>query len=101
MRTAAGLLESVRQLGITLVLDGSDLRFKAPKGAMTTNLREALVTHKPEILVLLWAEQPQADSSPAPSTPSSPVPRAGAVPTGSDEPADRQTAFDRMRDKKT
>ena len=92
--SAAAVLAEARRLGIRLTARGDRLAFDAPRDAFTPEMREALVTHKPEILVLLRAEQQQADSSPAPSTPSGPVPRAGAVPTGSDEPADRQTAPD-------
>jgi len=98
--SAAAVLAEARRLGIRLTVRGDRLAFDAPRDAFTPEMREALVTHKPELLALLRAEQQQADSSPAPSTPSGPVPGADAVPTGSDEPADRQTAPDRMRDKK-
>jgi TubC N-terminal docking domain len=97
--SAAAILADARRLGIRLTARGDRLAFDAPRDAFTPEMREALATHKLEILALLRAEQ-QADSLPEPSTPSGPVPGAGAVPTGSDEPADRQTAPDRMRDKK-
>ena len=96
--SASAVLAEARRLGIRLTARGDRLAFDAPRDAFTPEMRDALVTHKPEILALLRAEQQQADSSPAPSTPSGPVPGADAVPTGSDEPADRQTAPDRMRD---
>ena len=49
------LLGRLGALGIRLTADGDRLRYSAPKGALTPELREALARHKPEILAMLRA----------------------------------------------
>jgi hypothetical protein len=50
---AAELLAAARARGVDLWPDGNLLRFRGPRGAVTPDLREALQTHKPEVLSLL------------------------------------------------
>jgi hypothetical protein len=55
---AAQLLRQARALGIVLTGAGGKLRYEAPAGRLTQELRQALVAHKAAILELLEAEQP-------------------------------------------
>ena len=55
--TAAELLAHVRGLGVQLKADGASLRVNAPSGALTDELRKALVEAKPGILALLRAAE--------------------------------------------
>jgi TubC N-terminal docking domain len=92
--SAAAVLAEARRLGIRLTARGDRLAYDAPRDAFTPEMRDALVTHKPEILALLRAEQQQADSSPKPLTLSDPTSEPGAVSTRSDKLADQQAALD-------
>ena len=47
------LIDTLSCKGIKLATNGSSLEIDAPKGAITSELRNALVNHKPEILRLL------------------------------------------------
>lgn len=49
----ASLLHEVTHRGVHVRADGETLRYRAPKGAMTPELLEALKLHKPELLRLL------------------------------------------------
>jgi amino acid adenylation domain-containing protein len=51
--TAAALLAHLHDRGIRLWAEGDQLRFEAPKGALTKELRDAVVAQKPELLALL------------------------------------------------
>jgi hypothetical protein len=51
--TAADLLTSCRERGIVLIDEGENLRFRAPRGAMTPDLKAALARHKRELLAML------------------------------------------------
>lgn len=51
--TATELLEALRRRGVEVRLDGEELRVRAPKGALSAELREALVALKPDLLDLL------------------------------------------------
>ena len=51
--TAIELLKLLNEQGITLSVDGSDLRISAPKGTLTDALQAALVQHKSELLEIL------------------------------------------------
>src|SRR5215210_3176050 len=51
--TAAALLALLHDRGIRLRAEGGQLRFEAPKGALTKELRDAVVAQKPELLELL------------------------------------------------
>lgn len=55
--SAAGVLERARALGILLSGSSGRLRYEAPAGRLTPELRKALATHRPAILDLLEAER--------------------------------------------
>jgi hypothetical protein len=55
--SAQVLLERLRQCDVRLEADGELLRVDAPAGAVTEELREALVEHKPKLLKLLEGER--------------------------------------------
>jgi hypothetical protein len=50
------LLADLRRRGVALTIDGNDLRFRAPKGALTVADRSALAEWKQEILSTLRSE---------------------------------------------
>lgn len=50
------LLARLRAAGVELWIDGPGLRFRAPRGALTPDLKTALAAAKPEIMALLAAE---------------------------------------------
>lgn len=74
MTTADELLASLGTLGIELRAEGGRLRFRAPPGALTPELRSALRAREREILGLL--------AGPAP-----------AAPTGNDPPTESPAEF--------
>ena len=51
------LLERVRRSGILLTVQGDKLRYEAPVGHMTQDLRAALIASKPIILGILQTVQ--------------------------------------------
>jgi len=51
--TALELLTDLRDRGVKLWVDGSDLRFSAPKGTMSSPAAELLAHHKAELVRLL------------------------------------------------
>jgi len=53
--TVSEVLQEVRRVGIMLQADMDRLRVNAPKGALTPELRQALLEHKPALLQLLTA----------------------------------------------
>lgn len=55
--SGAHVLEQARSLGIVLYRTGSTLRYEAPKGRLSPELRAALAAHKGEILGLLEDER--------------------------------------------
>ena len=62
--TVQSLIETCAELGIKLALkedDNDRLRVAAPKGALTTPLRDALAAHKPDLIAILKANE-QAQS---------------------------------------
>ena len=56
--TAVAILEEAKQRGIVLEAQGDQLHFRALKGTLTPELREALARHKGEILTVLQSRQP-------------------------------------------
>jgi len=50
------LLDKLKRRGIALAANGDRLTIEAPKGALTDELRQALMDHKPELLGLLSGE---------------------------------------------
>ena len=75
---AKNLLARLRKLGIEVWADGQWLRYNAPKGALTPDLRTELANHKSEILALLT----DSDTQSAPPT-LKPVPRRENMPLSS------------------
>jgi hypothetical protein len=51
--STAALLDRCRDAGIKLTADGQNLGFRAPPGALTPELRAAIVARKGEVLALL------------------------------------------------
>ena len=54
--TVAQLLSDLRDRGVELTSAGGKLRYGAPPGALTDDLRAAMQAHKAELLVLLELE---------------------------------------------
>lgn len=51
--TATELVYTLSALDVRLAVQGDRLRLDAPRGAITAELRQALIDHKPELLQLL------------------------------------------------
>ncbi len=62
--TAANLIDRCRQHGVTLYLDGDQLRFRGPRGALTPELRQAVAQHRAEVVRLLL--RPAGQDTPPP-----------------------------------
>jgi amino acid adenylation domain-containing protein len=74
--TALDLLTRLRGLDVQLRLDGEQLRFSAPRGALTPELRQQLAARKREVVDLLrGAAGPGEETCPI-----VPVPRGGELP---------------------
>ncbi|MFP3939552.1 MAG: amino acid adenylation domain-containing protein, partial [Thermoanaerobaculia bacterium] len=67
------LLDRLRRRGIRLWADGEDLRFRAPRGALSDALRREIRTHRADLLELLRTSQGARDAAP----PLEPVERPG------------------------
>jgi hypothetical protein len=82
--TAAQLLSDLRDRGVELTSAGGKLRYGAPPGALTDDLRAAMQAHKAELLVLLELEVGTGESPPTVATEKAPpAPRLrGEVGTG-------------------
>lgn len=48
--TRCDLVQHLAAAGVTLRIEGDALRYRAPRCAMTADLRAALVEHKPDVL---------------------------------------------------
>lgn len=59
--TAATLLQTLHDRGVSLSVSGDRLRYNAPQGAMTEELAQALRTHKHEVMALLAHPAPLFD----------------------------------------
>lgn len=70
--TAAALLDELRLRGVRLARCGGDLQFRAPRGALTPDLKDELRHRKRELLSLLAADdgagQVDAQDAPPPSS---------------------------------
>ena len=55
---AVDVLARAFRLGIVLEPSGENLRWRAPQGTLTSDLREAMAEHKREILILLHSIDP-------------------------------------------
>lgn len=58
--TPAVLLATLHAAGVVLTLDGSALRYRAPKGIMTPDLLQQLAQHKAALLALVDAFEERA-----------------------------------------
>ena len=67
--TIAALLTELRRRDVRLRADGDRLRFDAPPGAMTPELRERVLAHKPALLESLRAIHESAPHEPIPAVP--------------------------------
>ena len=75
--TTLELLSNLRSKDIEIWADGDQLGYKAPKGALTPDLRKELAARKSEILALLHQADTVTSSA---SFPLKPVSRAGDLP---------------------
>lgn len=57
MNTGAALLQTLTGRGVVLTADAGKLRYKAPAGTMTPDLRRQLEAHKAALVALLSAQQ--------------------------------------------
>ena len=55
--TAAALVADLRKRGVALAVAGDRLHWRAPKGVMIDEMREALRRHKPQVLEILTAHR--------------------------------------------
>ena len=70
MSQLAGLLFVLRERGVELVPDGPNLRYRAPTGALTPDLKGEILKHKPQLLAYLHGRPEGTDPSvprPAPA----------------------------------
>ena len=75
--TTLELISNLKRKDIEIWVDGDRLRYNAPKGALTADLREKLADHKSEILALLRQDDTVTRSA---SFPLKPVSRTGDLP---------------------
>lgn len=75
--TTVELLASLHKLNVQLALDGDTLRFSAPPGVMTPDVRAALVERKEEVILFLRQAQEHANAAPTLIAPAS---HEGALP---------------------
>mgnify|MGYP001210827864 FL=1 len=68
------LISCLREAGIKLYLDNGELRFQAPKGALTPELRDKLVENKGEVIAFLRKVSLESSTMRQPIVP---VPRDG------------------------
>lgn len=61
------LLKTVRERGIHLFTEDGKLKFKAAKGALTTELKQQITAHKQELIQELQASRQEQSIQPAPS----------------------------------
>lgn len=53
---AIQLISALKEQGIVLFVDGNELRFRAPKGALTADLKTQIAKHREEIVRHLQAQ---------------------------------------------
>jgi hypothetical protein len=58
MMTSKELFANLKKHGVELSLDGENLRYRAPKGVLTSELRQSLTEQKQAILTLLSQPSP-------------------------------------------
>ncbi len=57
--TAGALLAALRTRGVVLTRDGAQLRYRAPQGALTPPLVQAIAEHKAALLQVVAAREPE------------------------------------------
>ncbi|WP_394833377.1 aminotransferase class I/II-fold pyridoxal phosphate-dependent enzyme [Pendulispora rubella] len=62
------LLEELSRRGITLALDGSQWRMRAPHGALTEALKAAIAEHKAQLVAMLPSAAPEATAKDTPAS---------------------------------
>ncbi len=72
--SAAALLARLKRRDIRLWAEGDQLRYDAPRGALTSELRRAVVSHKAELLEILTAVRQPAAAALKPMTRSGELP---------------------------
>ena len=55
--STADVLREIQERGIILQVQSGEIRYRAPSGRLTPELRAALVKRKPEILAVLQSKQ--------------------------------------------
>ena len=75
---AARLLHELKALDVVVEPDGADLKINAPKGLLTTALRERIRAHKQAILRMLNTPNQICDANNRPDRPTRPPRRCGA-----------------------
>ena len=68
------LMNNLEELGVQLWTDGGALRFRAPRGVMTEDRREALKSHRTEIIDYLQRGKADTRISPDPTKAHEPFP---------------------------
>lgn len=53
MNTVEGVLKECESKGVVLHVDGEYLKYKAPPGVMTEDLRDAIASHKTKLIRIL------------------------------------------------
>jgi hypothetical protein len=59
MNTVEGVLKECESKSVILHVDGENLKYKAPPGAMTEDLRDAIASHKPKLIKILQGKTTQ------------------------------------------
>lgn len=58
--SAEMLLKSLESTGISLFVDGTSLRFRAPKGAVSDELRQSIIERREDVIRHLTQPRPKA-----------------------------------------
>lgn len=69
---AAAVIIDAAAVGVRLWREGARIRYRAPVGALTPDLRARIATHRAEILELLTPAEKIEEQPPAPLTPPPP-----------------------------
>lgn len=90
--STAEFLSHVRSMGVNLWVDGDDLRYSAPKGAMTQDLRAELAERKVEILGFLRETHAGGGSAKSPPETDEAAPEPGETSVAPRTPAEEVLA---------
>lgn len=66
--TATDVIGTLAHAGVTLFLEGGELRFRAKRGAYTDNLRQLVAAHRDAVMAVLARPASEAPASPGPLT---------------------------------